>query len=220
MKLKKILFYIIDKIINKKFLSLHLTIFKILKKIYTNMSNNDNETTIKISDLNFYDILFKSRRHTIRNAVDQKGNKLAVKQTPKNTLRDEYNMMNKINCPYIMKAKGFAEEDGMNYLIMDRADKDLLISLCQDGPKTEDVTRNIMFSIITAVNYLHENNIWHRDVKLENVFIFSDGLKERYVLGDFEFAKEIQLQWMNTEHIGTEGYLAPELLMRQRCMSN
>ena len=49
-----------------------------------------------------------------------------------------------------MKAKGFEKKDGMNHLIMDRVEKDLFISLCQTGPKTEDVTRNITFSILTV----------------------------------------------------------------------
>lgn len=185
------------------------------------MSNNDVVTTMKIGDLSLYGIIFETSCHTIRYAADKTGHKFAVKQTSQNSLCDEYDMMEKINCPYIMKAKGFEKKDGMNYLIMNLAEKeDLFISLCETGPKTEDVTRNIMFSIFTAVNYLHANNIWHRDITLENVFIFTDGLRDRYVLGDLEFAREFNIQWMNTEYIGSEDYQAPELLMKQRCMSN
>ena len=91
-------------------------------------------------------MVFETSCHTIRYAADKTGHKFAVKQTSQNSLWDEYDMMEKINCPFIMKAKGFEKKDGMNYLIMNLAEKeDLFISLCETGPKTEDVTRNKCF---------------------------------------------------------------------------
>ena len=51
---------------------------------------------------------------------------------------------------------------------------------------------------------MHENNIIHRDFKLENVFI-KDGI---YKIGDLGFAKEADF---TRTILGTSYYMAPEI---------
>jgi serine/threonine protein kinase len=58
-----------------------------------------------------------------------------------------------------------------------------------------------------ALIYLHANEIHHRDIKLENIFV-----KEDYTLklGDFGFATKMKFSCSRS--IGTQAYLAPECM--------
>ncbi|KRX80017.1 Phosphorylase b kinase gamma catalytic chain, skeletal muscle/heart isoform [Trichinella sp. T6] len=69
--------------------------------------------------------------------------------------------------------------------------------------------RHIMKQLLEAVKAMHQKNIVHRDIKLENVLMVDD---ETVKLTDFGFAYEITGDMQLTELCGTPGYLAPEVL--------
>lgn len=60
-----------------------------------------------------------------------------------------------------------------------------------------------------TLEYMHENNLLHRDIKLENVFY--DSKKKVYKLGDFGIAKLTADGTANTTAF-TRGYGAPEVI--------
>ena len=66
----------------------------------------------------------------------------------------------------------------------------------------------LAYDIGTALQRAHNNNILHRDVKLENVF-YSEK-KQQYQLGDFGIAKKTKDGFAGTVAF-TKGYAAPEV---------
>ncbi|XP_003375887.1 phosphorylase B kinase gamma catalytic chain, skeletal muscle isoform [Trichinella spiralis] len=74
---------------------------------------------------------------------------------------------------------------------------------------TKQYFRHIMKQLLEAVKAMHQKNIVHRDIKLENVLMVDD---ETVKLTDFGFAYEITGDVQLTELCGTPGYLAPEVL--------
>ena len=64
-----------------------------------------------------------------------------------------------------------------------------------------------MSQLIDGLQYLHENDVIHRDLKLENVLVDSEmNLK----ISDFGFS-EFQNTDQLTHKMGTKTYMAPEI---------
>ena len=65
--------------------------------------------------------------------------------------------------------------------------------------------------IVMGVGKLHEKGILHRDIKLENVMLDTDGYIK---IIDFGLARMIQETEEATTLCGTWEYIAPELIRR------
>ncbi|CAG9858937.1 unnamed protein product [Phyllotreta striolata] len=75
---------------------------------------------------------------------------------------------------------------------------------------TEPETRCYMRQILSGVNYLHQNRIIHRDLKLGNLFL-NDELVVK--IGDFGLAAKIEYEGERKKTLcGTPNYIAPEIL--------
>jgi len=72
----------------------------------------------------------------------------------------------------------------------------------------------MLHDMLSAVNYLHENGIVHRDIKLEN-FLFADNSQDsRLILIDFGLSKFIDDGEQLNQVVGSCYYTAPEVLNR------
>ena len=75
---------------------------------------------------------------------------------------------------------------------------------------TEPETRYFMRQIVLACQYLHDNKIIHRDLKLGNLFLSE---KMELKLGDFGLATKLEFDGERKRTIcGTPNYIAPEIL--------
>jgi len=76
----------------------------------------------------------------------------------------------------------------------------------------ENFLKNISYQILSGLNYLHENNIIHRDIKLENILY--DSKNNIAKIGDFGLSRQFDydLSTIYTD-VGTYPYKPPELLL-------
>ncbi|XP_067680069.1 RAC-gamma serine/threonine-protein kinase-like isoform X1 [Haliotis asinina] len=87
---------------------------------------------------------------------------------------------------------------------------ELFFHLSRDRVFSEDRTRFYGAEIISALGYLHENNIVYRDLKLENLLLDKDG---HIKIADFGLCKEeMHFGASTSTFCGTPEYLAPEVL--------
>lgn len=71
--------------------------------------------------------------------------------------------------------------------------------------------------IATALVACHKNNIIHRDIKDENIFVANDGT---YKLGDFGVSKKLQDRSRAESMKGTPNYIAPEVYLGRGTYDN
>lgn len=87
------------------------------------------------------------------------------------------------------------------------------LSLRQGRLLQEAMVASLLFGITSAIEYVHAQNILHRDLKSENVFLTQTGTVK---VGDFGIAKQLAAsskgvrQKANTL-LGTPHYISPEL---------
>ena len=81
---------------------------------------------------------------------------------------------------------------------------------------TEKQAVNIVQQIMLGLNYLHLQNITHRDMKPENILLVSED-KECYdiKISDLGFAQEFDKSKGLTLVLGSPLYMAPELVCRE-----
>jgi len=97
---------------------------------------------------------------------------------------------------------------------------DLLTNLNSHGRFSEEMARKYFAQILGALRYLHDMNIVHRDIKLQNILLSES---EEIKLIDFGFASDLDsVQFTNygekteisniLDIKGTQGYISPEML--------
>ena len=63
--------------------------------------------------------------------------------------------------------------------------------------------------LINGIAYCHSKSILHRDIKLDNILLSSNG---EVKICDFGVSKVVKRGEMMTEQCGTPAYIAPEIL--------
>jgi len=79
---------------------------------------------------------------------------------------------------------------------------------------TPDLLKSYMYQLSRGLDYMHNNGIWHRDIKPQNILVFENG---KIVFTDFGIARfgTIPFESYTTE-VQTLWWRAPELLLGSR----
>eukprot|EP00826_Nyctotherus_ovalis_P034798 TRINITY_DN2927_c0_g2_i10.p1 TRINITY_DN2927_c0_g2~~TRINITY_DN2927_c0_g2_i10.p1 ORF type:complete len:435 (-),score=115.76 TRINITY_DN2927_c0_g2_i10:656-1891(-) len=132
------------------------------------------------------------------------------KKHSKQKLISEINIHKSLNHPRIVKFKTSFEDAQNIYIILELCpNKTLKELLKRRKTLTEIEARCYLGQIIPALEYLHNNNIIHRDIKLGNLFLGKD---MEVKIGDFGLAARIAEGEKRKTICGTPNYIAPEVL--------
>ncbi|CAL4075819.1 unnamed protein product, partial [Meganyctiphanes norvegica] len=126
--------------------------------------------------------------------------------------RQEVVLLSRLKHPNIVSYKGSFELENQLHLLMSFCEGgDLQRCIKQQKGKnfTEEKIIRWFIQITMALQYLHQNNILHRDLKTQNIFLTIIGLIK---LGDFGVCRVLDNSVdMATTMIGTPYYMSPEL---------
>ncbi|EGB11063.1 hypothetical protein AURANDRAFT_12693, partial [Aureococcus anophagefferens] len=111
------------------------------------------------------------------------------------------------------------------YLVMEMAERDLFTFLdgYPDGCP-EPIIKQVMRILALGLRHCHNAGVAHRDVKPENILVVGEPhewdeaseTKGIVKICDFGLCADIEVSSKLTDFVGSPGFFAPELMMRQR----
>jgi len=127
-------------------------------------------------------------------------------------VQQEIKVMEKLNHPRLIRMFEALESPKRIHLIMEFVSAGNLCSYVKRKRRLpEEEARKIFHQICIALDYMHECEIIHRDVKLENVLLDKSGNSKLIDFGFSVFSKDKKALKV---FCGTPSYMAPEIVRR------
>jgi len=163
--------------------------------------------------------LFKANDRRTSQAVALKVPHLQIESDPAGfeRFRREEEIGLKLNHPYILKILP-VENKSRPYIAMEYLEGQTLSELLSRvRPLPEPDAARIASRVCEALDYLHKNQVVHRDLKPQNVMLCNDGSIR---IMDFGIAKSLSSRRLTfvgfTPTMGTPDYMAPEQVKGSR----
>lgn len=138
---------------------------------------------------------------------------LSLVQNSAHRVLEERRVLQQVRgAPFLCQLHSAFVQGGRLHYVQNLGDGGDLFENAMLQPKNrfaEPVARLIAAELVVAVRYLHNLNIMHRDIKMENILLDRDG---HIVLADFGLAKTLgSAAQRSYSFVGTERYCAPEM---------
>ena len=152
---------------------------------------------------------------------DRRGNQVVVTNSAnqhsfnqqKAKFKKEALRLANLNHPNLVKVHEFFEENGTAYYVMDYIEgESLRTKLNREGVLSEGLVLKYLQQLLPALETAHKQNIWHLDIKPENIMV--DRYGHAYLI-DFGASKHVEPNSTLTTSLAlayTPGYCPPELL--------
>ena len=177
------------------------------------------------NDLKFIEIIDKGGFGIVLHVLDKQTNKeIAVKVINKIGKSHEYIekkkkeiiILRKLNHPNIVKFYGFMETNNQLLIKMEYIKYGTLKHWINNRENiTEEEASTIIRKILSAVEYLHNKQICHRDIKPGNIMISKKNDLNSIKIIDFGLSEDNFNNLSNNDYSGTFIYMAPELIEKK-----
>jgi serine/threonine protein kinase len=139
-----------------------------------------------------------------------------------NIIKEGMDSLKDINHPNIIKLIKIIEDTKKYYYICEYYCDDNLNDYLKKAkePLSEEIVQYIMKQVVSAVKYLHDKKIVHREITLTNLFIKYNSeedllnkniLNSKIILGGFNLSKYLKKGNNLNNFVVTKYYLAPEI---------
>ena len=164
-----------------------------------------------------YGIVYKCLNKETNKYVAVKKFKETQDKLVQKTMKRELAMLQMLHHENVVEFQESFVSKGNFFLVFEYVEKNLL-EVLEESPHglSPKLIRSLVYQMCKAVDYLHKNNMIHRDVKPENLLIDE---KLNLKLCDFGFARKVKLNKNNnnvdtmTDYVATRWYRSPELLL-------
>ena len=133
--------------------------------------------------------------------------KLLTKHS-KQKIKIEIEALSKLQSPFSTRIYDTFQTDTHILIVMEYIVADLLSFMRKRGKLTEKFCKIIFKQLIKGIKHIHNKNIVHRDIKLDNILL---DLSNTVKICDFGVSKFIKEGDVMYEHCGTPAYIAPEI---------
>ena len=136
-------------------------------------------------------------------------NLMELSKSEKELAMNEVDVFSKLHHPNIISYYGSFVRGEVLYIEMEYADDgNLAVILSQNTEYLpERYVLNVFEQVASAINYMHSENILHRDLKAANVFLKRGIVK----IGDFGISKIMNTKIHTHTILGTPYYFSPEM---------
>jgi len=120
----------------------------------------------------------------------------------------------KLTHPNIVTIYDVGEDLGMSYIVMEFVEGHTLARLMKDQRFSVAQIKHVIFHTAMGLDYAHENGVFHRDVKPDNVMVSKTG---QVKVMDFGIARVVESTLTRTGSLmGTPAYMSPEQVSGQK----
>tara|TARA_Y100001958_G_C21224429_1_gene549790 strand:+ start:32 stop:1312 length:1281 start_codon:yes stop_codon:yes gene_type:complete len=138
----------------------------------------------------------------------KKINKKKINSLQEN-FKNDIEIMKKLSHPHIVKTFDILEDPNYIFIALEYCKNGTLHSFLNKRPLKEEHVKKFGSQITSALKYLFELKILHRDLKPQNILLdYQNNIK----LTDFDFAKIINDDNLFKTICGTPLYMAPEII--------
>ena len=141
-------------------------------------------------------------------AIKSFNKKKLISKHSKQKIKVEIEALSKIRSPFTTKIYDTFQTDTHILIVMEYIAADLLSFMRKRGKLTEKFCKIIFKQLIKGIKHIHDKNIVHRDIKLDNILL---DLSNTVKICDFGVSKFIKEGDVMHEHCGTPAYIAPEI---------
>ena len=153
----------------------------------------------------------------VYKAVDSKGQVFALKVPREDSQRDqrEWSVLQRLNSPHIVKAHRRVEEsdsDSPPFLVLELLEGSTLSErLSKQRPTVQEIHLWID-QLLDGLIVAHSQDVIHRDLKPDNLFLEHRNGRDRVVITDFGIARDETLSRLTLtgEGMGSAAYAPPE----------
>ena len=147
------------------------------------------------------------------------GHERAVKVVPKSdskgnkAVRKEFKFLTQLDHPNLCRAYELFEDAENLFIVTDLYEGgDLFELVRKQGPLKEHEAAIVMQQLLSCIHHCHENNIVHRDLKMENILLQKNDFHNLKVI-DFGLSKEPKANKKAfSDVVGSVSYLSPQML--------
>jgi serine/threonine protein kinase len=140
--------------------------------------------------------------------------KIKSSQSATRGMKTEIEIMRGIRHPNVVQLYKVCESFSAIFLVMELVECGSLSHLLkQDVQLAEPFVKKLMLELLRAVDYLHQQNVIHRDIKPGNILLENLTMSPKIMLCDFGLS--CPTGETNQAACGSPGYVAPEILNKK-----
>ena len=134
----------------------------------------------------------------------------------RNTVKNEINILKQIDNENIMKLYEVIDTPSNLYLVLEYINGINLLEILKNEKNhfiKEQRAKKLFSQIVKGISYCHKKNIFHRDIKLENILVLKD---DTVKIIDFGFGIKCNRDTLQKLFCGTPSYMAPEIVKKDK----